>query len=115
MKRQLTVIRVLYILIGIQLLAGVLSIFTLSIGRAIAVFGSAALVYLGINIVWQLTSIRELLSYSAVQASFPKQEVADIEPVKRATPSRNTEEESRRVPEAVYSAPRRFVATSEEV
>lgn len=73
MKFRVSVPKLLYVLIAVQLLAGVLSIFTLSIGRAIGVFGSAALIYLGLQIIHQLASIRELLSYAAVQTA-PKQE-----------------------------------------
>ena len=73
MKFRVSVTKLLYALIAVQLLAGVLSIFTLSIGRAIGVFGSAALIYLGLQIIHQLASIRELLSYAAVQTA-PKKE-----------------------------------------
>ncbi len=73
MKFRVSASKLLYTLIVVQLLVGVLSIFTLDIGRAIAVFGSAALIYLGLNIIHQLTSIRELLSYAAVQTA-PKKE-----------------------------------------
>jgi hypothetical protein len=73
MNRQLLILRLLQALIVIQLLVGVLSIFTLDIGRAIAVFGSAALVYLGITIIQQLVLIRELLMYSSGQQPVRKE------------------------------------------
>jgi hypothetical protein len=75
MKRDLLILRTLQALIAIQILVGILSIFTLNIGRAIAVFGSAALIYLGITIIQQLVSIRDLLSYSSGQQPI-KREVA---------------------------------------
>jgi hypothetical protein len=55
-------------LIILQVLIGIFSFVTLNIGRGVAVFGSAALIYLGLVITQQLSSIRELLSYSAVQS-----------------------------------------------
>jgi uncharacterized protein YacL len=77
MKRDLLILRAMQALMVIQILVGVLSIFTLDIGRAIAVFGSAALIYLGITIIQQLVSIREILSYSATQQPV-KKEVAQM-------------------------------------
>jgi hypothetical protein len=59
--------KALWGLLILQILVGVFSFFTLNIGRGIAVFGSAALIYLGLIIVQQLSAIRELLSYAAVQ------------------------------------------------
>jgi hypothetical protein len=76
MKRDLLILRAMQALMVIQVLVGILSIFTLDIGRAIAVFGSAALIYLGITIVQQLLSIRELLSYSATQQPVKKEVAA---------------------------------------
>jgi hypothetical protein len=73
MNRELLILRLLQALIVIQLLVGVLSIFTLNIGRSISVFGSAALVYLGITIIQQLVSIRELLMYSSGQQPVKKE------------------------------------------
>lgn len=75
MKRDLLILRTLQALIVIQILVGILSIFTLNLGRAIAVFGSAALIYLGITIIQQLVSIRDILSYSSGQQPI-KREVA---------------------------------------
>jgi hypothetical protein len=73
MNRQLLILRLLQALIVIQILVGILSIFTLNIGRSISVFGSAALVYLGITIIQQLVSIRELLAYSSGQQPVKKE------------------------------------------
>jgi hypothetical protein len=75
MKRDLLILRAMQALMVIQVLVGILSIFTLDIGRAIAVFGSAALIYLGITIIQQLVSIRELLSYSALQQPVKREPV----------------------------------------
>jgi hypothetical protein len=75
MKRDLLILRAMQALMVIQVLVGVLSIFTVDIGRAIAVFGSAALIYLGITIIQQLVSIREVLSYSALQQPLKKEPV----------------------------------------
>ncbi len=74
MKRDLLILRAMQALMVIQILVGVLSIFTLDIGRAIAVFGSAALIYLGITIIQQLVSIKDILAYSSGQPV--KREVA---------------------------------------
>ena len=59
--------KALWGLLILQILVGVFSFFTLNIGRGIAVFGSAALIYLGLVMVQHLSAIRELLSYAAVQ------------------------------------------------
>jgi hypothetical protein len=65
-------------LIILQILIGIFSFVTLNIGRGIAVFGSAALIYLGLVITQQLSSIRELLSYSAVQSGRTKTDFAQV-------------------------------------
>jgi hypothetical protein len=73
MNRELLILRLLQALIVVQILAGILSIFTLNIGRSISVFGSAALIYLGITVIQQLVAIRELLAYSSGQQSVRKE------------------------------------------
>lgn len=78
MKRELVITKALQALIVLQLLVGVFSVITLNMGRGIAVFGSAALIYLGMTIIKQLASIKELLSYSAVQQA-PEKELLSVQ------------------------------------
>lgn len=73
MNREKLILRLLQALIAVQLLVGVLSILTLSLGRAVATFGSAGLIYLGITIVQQLVGIRELLMYSSGQQTVQRE------------------------------------------
>jgi hypothetical protein len=67
MKKDVLTLRALQALIGLQLLGGIVSIFTLNLGRTLSLFGSAALIYLGITIIQQLLAIREILSYTSTQ------------------------------------------------
>jgi hypothetical protein len=67
MNRELLIIRALQALIFIQLFIGFFSVVTLNVGRGVAVFASAALIYLGMKIVGHLAGIQEMLSYSATQ------------------------------------------------
>lgn len=76
-------------LIILQVLIGIFSFVTLNIGRGVAVFGSAALIYLGLVITQQLASIRELLSYSAVQSGRTAR--ADLTQVPRESAVKNPE------------------------
>lgn len=120
MKFRLSVTKLLYALIVVQLLVGLLSIFTLSIGRAIAVFGSAALIYLGLNIINQLTSIRELLSYAAVQTA-PKKEAPLVTGsirerlqgrfAKKEQPMKEDQHKENQDTEVVYTTPTRSRGT----
>jgi hypothetical protein len=73
MKRELLILRLLQALIVLQILGGVLSIVTLSLGTAITMFGAAAMIYLGMTIIKHLTSIREVLSYTATSYVAPQQ------------------------------------------
>jgi hypothetical protein len=121
MNRQLLILRLLQALIVIQLLVGVLSIFTLDIGRAIAVFGSAALVYLGITIIQQLVSIRELLMYSSGQQPVKKEAapatsiLSQLRKNRKETPQedapvRNPRQEPAREPRQDPREPRGYAA-----
>jgi hypothetical protein len=93
MKRNQIILRALQALIVVQLLIGIFSVVTLSIGRAVAVFGSAALIYLGMTIIQQLVSIRELLTYNATQGAFPKT-AATSNPTVQVNPLKRFQERS---------------------
>jgi hypothetical protein len=93
MKRNQIILRALQALIVVQLLIGIFSVVTLSIGRAVAVFGSAALIYLGMTIIQQLVSIRELLTYNAAQGAFPKT-AATSNPTVQVNPLKRFQERS---------------------
>jgi hypothetical protein len=120
MKFRLSATKLLYALIVVQLLIGVFSIITLSIGRAVAVFGSAALIYLGLNIINQLTLIRELLSYAAVQTA-PKKEALLVTGsirerlqerfAKREPAPKEDQPKENQETEVVYTAPSRRGST----
>ncbi|MGL4610850.1 MAG: hypothetical protein ACRCYY_14435 [Trueperaceae bacterium] len=69
MKFKVSSTKILYSLIVLLSLAGVASILTLSIGRALTMFAYAAFIYLGIGVMKQLASLRELLSYTSLQSS----------------------------------------------
>lgn len=67
MKKDILTLRALQALIALQLIGGVVSIFTLNLGRTLSLFGSAALIYVGIAMIQQLLAIREILSYASTQ------------------------------------------------
>ena len=54
-------------LIGAQVLVGFVLIVFTDFGRGLSLWGSAALVYLGLAVLEQLSSLRELLTYSVMK------------------------------------------------
>lgn len=67
MNREVLTLRALQALLVIQIFIGVFSVVTLNVGRGVAVFASAALIYLGMKIINHLAAIQELLSYTTAQ------------------------------------------------
>lgn len=63
----------LKILIGAQVLIGFFLVLFSSFGQGLLLWGSAALIYLGTAVLEQLSSLRELLTYSVFKQGDLKQ------------------------------------------
>lgn len=92
------------VLIGLQLLAGLFLIVFTNIGLGLGLFGVAALIYIGMQVLKHLASLRELLTYSLFKQGNPQQDTLSHAPHTRGAPVREPETVPESVPRPVRSA-----------